>query len=206
MVDNPSHVVTDSEEKVVKKKNKCMAIKKEQLAKLHAPIRSPLSICPKSSPLLLPSSMPTPMPAPVTTPVSCPESPAVLSSYCVPTPVSCPGSPAVLSSCRMPALVSRPGSPTVLSSCCLPAPISRLGSLAVSSSCYMPAPIAFATLSLPHHTPVSCCRISALLLPLFLLGLPLFWDLYFSKYLKDPCQMSLGLVYQLALQSPFARS
>ena len=104
VVDNPSQVVTDSEEEVVKKKNKCVVKRKEWLAKLHTPVRSPLSPCPVSSFLLMPCFLPAlilalvpapvlalvsaSMPAPMPAPFSCPGSPIILSSSCVPAPAA----------------------------------------------------------------------------------------------------------------------
>lgn len=100
MVDNPGQLVTDSEEKVVKKKNKRVAKRKERLAKLCALVRFPSSPHFKSSPLFLscfvpapvPAIVPTPVPALiltlVTTPISCLASLAILSSYCVPVPAA----------------------------------------------------------------------------------------------------------------------
>ena len=104
MVDNPGQVVTDSEEEVVKKKNKRAAKRKERLAKLHAPVGSPLSSRPESSILLSPRSVPalvlalvpTPMPALVPTLMPAP----------VPAFFSCPGSFVVLSSDCLPALAA----------------------------------------------------------------------------------------------------
>ena len=110
VVDNLGQVVTDSEEEVVKKKNKRAAKRKERFAKLCAPIGSFSSPCPKSSFLLSPHSVPTPvhalMPAPMSTFVPAPV------TALVPAPVSTP----------MPVPLSRPGSPVVLSSGCVPAP------------------------------------------------------------------------------------
>ena len=111
-MNNPGQVITDSEEEVMKKKNKHTAKKKEQLAKLHAPVGSPLSPCPESFLLLsrrsvpalvpalvpapvpaplpapVPALMPAPVPAPLPAPLSCPGSPVVLLSGCVPTPAA----------------------------------------------------------------------------------------------------------------------
>lgn len=103
MVNKLGQVVMDSEEELVKKKNKYAAKKKERLAKLQAPVGFTLSPYPKSSPFLLSCSMPTSMPAfipaPVTTPIFRPRSPAILSSYHVPAPISRPRLLAVLLSC-----------------------------------------------------------------------------------------------------------
>lgn len=70
VVVNPGQVITDSEEKVVKKKNERTAKKKEWLANLHAPVGSPSSFCLQFSSLLLfgfilapvLALVPTPMP------------------------------------------------------------------------------------------------------------------------------------------------
>lgn len=70
-------------------------------------------------------------------------------------------------------LVFRSESSIVLSSSHIPALISRFGSSAVLSSYYIFALAASAALSLPCHAFASCCGISALLLPLLLLGPPL---------------------------------
>ena len=104
VVDNPGQIVTDFEEKVVKKKNKCVAKSKERLAKLCATIGSLLSPCPESSLFLLPCSipafvltfvpapmpafLPAPVPAPIPASFSHPESLVVLLSDCVPTPAT----------------------------------------------------------------------------------------------------------------------
>lgn len=130
MVDNLSQVVTDSEEEVVKKKNKRMAKRKKWLVKLSTLIKSLLSSCPESSLFLLSYSVPTPVPV------------------------------------LMPALVPTP----------LPAPVSYLRSLAVLSSGRVPALAVFVALFLLCHTPISYCKILALLLPLFVLGPPLFLE------------------------------
>ena len=103
VMNNPGQVVTDSEEKVVKKKNKCVAKRKKRLVKLCTLVGSLLSPCHKSSllssphfistlvPAFMPAPMPHFMPAPIPVPLSCPGSPVVLSSGRVPTPaaVSC---------------------------------------------------------------------------------------------------------------------
>lgn len=96
LIDNPSQVVINSKKEVVKKKDKCTAKRKEQLAKLCG---SSLSPCHKSSPLSLPCFvpvfLPTFVPAPifalvpafmptfVLAPIFCLKSPAVLLSYCL---------------------------------------------------------------------------------------------------------------------------
>ena len=110
VVDNPGQVVTDSEEKVVKKKNKRVAKIKERLAKLCAPVGSPLSPRPESSLFLSPRSVPAPVPALVFAPLPTP----------VPAPLSRPGSPVVLSSGRVPA-------PAAVSRQALMSPLPMLG-------------------------------------------------------------------------------
>ena len=106
VVDNPSQVVTDFEEKMVKKKNKRAAKRKERLAKLYALVGFLLSPYSEFSllllsyfvPVLVPDLVPAPMlalvaafvpallPAPMPTPFSCSRSSVVLLSGCVPTP------------------------------------------------------------------------------------------------------------------------
>lgn len=142
VINNPSQIVADFEKEIVKKKNKLMAKKKKRLAKLYTLIGSRLSFCPRSSTVLL--------------------------SYYISVLVFHPRFPAVLLFCRMLTLVSCPRSCTVLLFCYMPAPISCPRSLVILLSCYIPAPTAFATFFLPHHTLVSGCKISALLLPLFM--------------------------------------
>lgn len=104
-MDNPGQVVTDLEEEVVKKKNKCAAKKKERIAKFHDFVRSLLSPHPEFSPFLLPCSMPAPMPA--------------LMLALVPTlmPAFMPASMPALVSASIPALVSHLKSSNVLLSC-----------------------------------------------------------------------------------------
>ena len=142
VVDNPGQVVTDFKKEVVKKKNKSAVKRKERLAKLRALVGSPLSTCPKSSSLLSLCLIPTPMSALMSALL-----PSLITTP-IPAPIFCSESPAVLSSCRIPALVSRLGFSAVMLSCCLPV---LAGSADLSSFC---------------HTPVFCCRIPALLLPL----------------------------------------
>ena len=84
VVDNPGWVVTDSEEEVVKKKNKCTAKRKERLAKLCASVGSPLFFCPESSLFSTPRSISAPVPALFFRP----GSPVVLSSGRLPTPAA----------------------------------------------------------------------------------------------------------------------
>ena len=92
VIDNLSQVVTDSKKEVVKKKNECMAKRKEQLVKLSAFVKFLLSSCPESSFFLLPCSLPVPltalMPALVLTPLLAPvsylRSLTVLLSGCLP--------------------------------------------------------------------------------------------------------------------------
>ena len=89
VVDNLGQVVTNSEEKVVKKKNKCAAKKKERLAKLHALFGSFLSLClefslfssPRSVPALVPALVPAPVPALVTAPLPAPVLALVLAPF-----------------------------------------------------------------------------------------------------------------------------
>lgn len=118
----------DSKEEVVKKKNKCMAKKKERLVKLNASVKFLLSSCPEFSLFLLPCSLPAPLPA------------------------------------LMSALVLAP----------LLAPVSYLRSFAVLLSGCVPALTVFTALFLLYHAFISNCKISALLLLLFVLGSPLF--------------------------------
>ena len=143
VVDNLGQVVTNFEKEVMKKKNKYAAKKKKRLAKLYVPIRSFLSSCFESSPLLLP----------------CPLHTLVLVFVFAFIPVL------VLAS--MPVLVFHSGSPVILLTYHIHALISCPESPAILLSCYMPTPARFATLSLSCHTFVSCCKILALLLPLF---------------------------------------
>ena len=98
MVDNPGQVVMDFEEKMVKKKNKCVAKRKKRLAKLCALVGSLLSPRPESSLLSSPYFVPAPMPA--------------LMPALMPTLVLT----------LMPAFLSHLGSPVVLSSNCVPTP------------------------------------------------------------------------------------
>ena len=121
IIDNPGQVVTDSGEDVVKKKNKRAAKKKEWLAKLRAPVRSPLSSRLESSSCLLPRFMRTPVPALVPTPVP------ALGPALVPALMSAP-MPAFVPA-LVPVLISRPRSLALLSSC--HASISCYGILAL---------------------------------------------------------------------------
>lgn len=100
VVENPSQVVTNLDKKMVKKKNKYAAKRKQQLAKLCVHIRSCLSPCPESSsfllprlvsaplPAIIPAPIPGHMPAPMTTPVCCSGSPIISSSCYVPIPAA----------------------------------------------------------------------------------------------------------------------
>lgn len=152
VVDNFGQVVTDFKEKVVKKKNKYVTKKKEQLAKFCALIGSLMSSCPKSSPFLLPHSLPTP----ITIYVFHLRFATVLLSCHMPAPIFCSGSLVVLLSCRVSAF------------------IFCAGSLAILLSCHLPALATSAAFFLSCHASVSCCGISALLWPLYVLGSPLF--------------------------------
>lgn len=134
----------DFEKKVIKKKNKCMAKRKERFAKLYALIESFLSFCPRSFIILLSCYIPAL--------IFCPKSPAVLMSCYVLTLIFCSKSPVVLWFCYMPALVSYPKSPVVL------------------LFCYILALAASSALFLPCYAFISYCRISALLLLLFMLN------------------------------------
>ena len=165
MVDNPRQIVTDFEEEVVKKKNKCVAKRKEQLAKLCTPIVSSLSSCLWSPAVLLSRYIPAP--------VSHHRSPAVLLSHHVLALVFCLGFTVLLLSCHVLAPVSCPGLPAVLLFYCLPTLIAHPESLAVLLFCRMPAPAVSLALSSPCCAPVSCCEISALLLLLFVFAPPL---------------------------------
>ena len=110
VIDNFDQIVTDSEEEVIMKKNKCAAGRKKRLAKLCTPFGSVLSSHPKSSLLLLPRFVPTSVlafmlafvpvlvPAPVLALFSCSGSPVVSLSGCVPTS-------AAVSHCKIPALI-----------------------------------------------------------------------------------------------------
>ena len=164
VVNNFGQIVMDSQEEVVKKKNKRADKKKEQLAKFYVLGRLALFSRLGSSVILVSCHIPVPisrfgssavllsdyMPAVV----SCPGSPAVLSSYCVPTPVSCSKSPAVLLFHCLPSLISCPGSLAIVSSCCVL------------------DPAVFAAFFLLFYTLLSCYKIATLLLLLFVLGLP----------------------------------
>lgn len=121
VMDNPGQIVMDSEEEMVKKKNKCVAKRKERLVKLCAFVRSLLFPYPKSSLFSSLCSMPAPMPAIISAP--------------------------------MPAVVPAPVFASVLAS------FSRLGSPVLLLSGHLSALVA-----------VSCCKIPALMSPLFVLG------------------------------------
>lgn len=69
MIDNSSQIVTDFEEKVVKKKNKCTAKKKKRLTKFYGFVESFLFLHSKSSPFLLPCFVPNLVPALVFAPM-----------------------------------------------------------------------------------------------------------------------------------------
>lgn len=136
-MDNLGQVVIDSEQEMIKKKNKHAAKRKEQLIKLCVLVESPLSLYLKFFLFLSPYFVSASMPALITIPISCFESSTImLSSY-------------------------------------MPTPVFYLGSLVLLSFHYMSTPAASLALSLPRHTFVSCCGISALLLLLFLLSPPL---------------------------------
>lgn len=141
---------------MIKKKNKRATKKKEQFAKLYVSIGSFLSPYSKSSLLLLLYSMPVFVFVSLTTCVFCLGSSVFLLSYCVPTPVS------------------HSKSFTILLSYCVPALFSCSRSSIVLLSCFIPDLTAFAAFFLLCHTFVSCCRFSALLLPLSVFGLSFF--------------------------------
>lgn len=105
VLDNPNQVITDSKEKMVKKKNECAAKRKKQLAKLRTPIGSSSSPRPKFSLLSLPCSMPTSVPALVPALVL-----ALVPAFVPVAPMSasfsCLGSPVNFLSGRVPALVA----------------------------------------------------------------------------------------------------
>ena len=104
-------------------------------------------------------------------------------------PLSCSGSPAILLSYHIFAFVSYIGSPALLSSHC------------------MPALAGFAVFTSPHHTPIFCCRIPALLSPFpSIFSLPFFFNLHFLEHSNSFCQISFGPAYQPALLSPFVCS
>ena len=103
-MDNPSQVITDFEEEIVKKKNKCAAKKKKLLVKLCVFVRSLSSPCLKSSPLLLLcfvlALMPVFLPAPI------PAFILALVTALMPAPVSCLGSLVILLSRHISALAA----------------------------------------------------------------------------------------------------
>ena len=122
IMDNLGQVVTNLEEEVVKKKNKHAAKRKERLAKLCAPIRSPLSFCPEFFPFLLPCFVLASIPAlvPTSVPASVPALVPTLEPALIPALVLAPVSTFVLILlptfvlAPVPALVSRPRSFVVL--------------------------------------------------------------------------------------------
>lgn len=123
VIDNPGQVISDYEEKVLKKKNKCVVKGKKRLKKLCAPGGSLLFPRLEYSSLLSPRFMPTPMPTPVFTSIFRPGSPTILSSYRMSAPTvfavlsllcsassSYPRSSALSSYCLIPILsISRHG-------------------------------------------------------------------------------------------------
>lgn len=153
----------------MKKKNKHAVNRKEWLAKLGASVESSLFLYLKFSPLLLLCFIFANLPTFVTTPVICFESPAVLSSCCIPTLVCHSKPTAILMSRYLQALVSCPRY------------------LAVLLSCYMLTFAALEALFLPSHVSifvaefhVFCCHFLCLV-HLFSL------DLFLLKYLKKFC-------------------
>lgn len=132
-----------------------MAKKKKRLAKFCALVGSLFSPHPKSSLFLLPCFVPAFISNPVIT----------LIFYS--------GSSTVLLSRYMPAPISYSGSLAILLSCYVPIPVSCSRSSTVLLSCYIPTLVASAIFSLLCHASISQCRISALLLLLPVLGLPL---------------------------------
>lgn len=132
----------------MKKKNKCVTKKKERLIKFYTFVGSLLFFY-----LWFP---------------------AILLSYCIAALVSCPESLAISLSYCVLAPAFYPGSPTILLFYYVPTPVSCLGSLIILLSCCIPALAASVAFFLPCYTFVSYCGISALLLLLSILGLPLF--------------------------------
>lgn len=108
VVDNLGQVITESEEEVVKNKNKRTIKRKERFAKLCVLVESPSSPHPEFFPFSSACSMPALVPALVPAPIS--------------ASVSCSESAAISLFRRLPAIVSRPRSPGILLSCCVPAP------------------------------------------------------------------------------------
>lgn len=163
MVDNPGQVVTDSEKKVMKKKNKCVTKKKERLVKFYTFVKSLLFFYLWSPAVLLSCC--------IAALVSCPESLAISLSYCMPTAVFC----------------SR--SLIILLFYCVPAPIFYFGSLVILLSYCKPALAAFVAFFLPCYTFVSYCgREFQLFCCYFLCLVYLFFlDFVLSKYLNNPC-------------------
>lgn len=155
MVHNSGQVVTGFKEKMVKKKNKPSAKRKERLVKFCVLIRSSLFSRLKSSSFLSFCSVPFFVPTLVITLVSCLEFFAVSSSF------------------YMPALSSRSRSPAVLLSYCVPALVSHFRYPAILLSCYIPAPAASVAFSFPHYAFISCHKILTLLFPLLPLSPPL---------------------------------
>lgn len=150
----------------MKKKNKHTVNRKEWLAKLGASVESSLFLYLKFSPLLLLCFIFANLPTFVTTPVICFESPAVLSSCCIPTLV-CHSKPTAISMSRY-----------------LQALVSRLRYLAVLLSCYMLTFAALEALFLPSHVSIFCCGISCLLLSLLVLSTPLLLGSFSFKIFK----------------------
>lgn len=151
----------------MKKKNKCAAKKKEQVAKLCIFGRSPSSFYLKSPFFLLSYFMPAPVFALMTTLLSHPRSSAILSFCYVSVPVFYSRFIAVFSFYCMTTLVSYPKS------------------IAILSSYYVLAPAPFAAFFLLYHALISFCGISALLLPIFLLNPPFFLGSLFFKIFKQ---------------------
>lgn len=116
VVDNPGQVVMDSEEEILKKKNKRVAKRKEQLAKLCILVGCLLSPFPKLFPLLLSRSVLAPMLALMTIPIFYPGSFAVLLSRYMLAPNSHLGSLAISLSRCLSASISCSRSPVVSSS------------------------------------------------------------------------------------------
>lgn len=186
-VDNPNQAVTDSEEKQLRKKNKCVAKNEERLEKLCvARFAGSPSL---SRPLLAPVAESPLLPRPILALVSCPGSrlspchmPAIifcfrslLLPHSMPALVSCLGSLLLphffptsisclrssLSPCTMPALVFYTSiSYPGLSSSLYPIPAHGLQS---GSAVFLFDSLMFALI-------VSCFRLPALLLPRFVLG------------------------------------
>ena len=176
MVDNSGWLITDSEKKIMKKKNKCTAEIKERFAKHHSLVRSPSSCHPRSPAILFFRY--------VLGPISCLGSPTILLSSCVLALVFSLGFPANLLSRCVPAPVSYPRFPAVVSSCCVSTSISSCESLAIFLSCHLSVPAASATLSSFCHALVFCSGISVLLLLFSVLSACLFLGFSLFKTLK----------------------